>query len=136
MAFRPGKRFWIVATAIILVFTIFVVGRNLLHAVGIRREIGALERKRATYLQRIAEDSTLIERLQYDDYLEEYARAHYRSGRRCCMPAGDVVPRRAEDRAAQNARRIVFSVGSGLIRLFSAGNVADPTEMAIFENSN
>ena len=52
------------------------------------------------------------------------------------MPAGDVVPRRAEDRAAQNARRIVFSVGSGLIRLFSAGNVADPTEMAIFENSN
>ena len=34
------------------------------------------------------------------------------------MPAGDVVPRRAEDRAAQNARRIVFSVGSGLIRLF------------------
>ena len=66
---------------IILVFTIFVVGRNLLHAVGIRREIGALERKRATYLQRIAEDSTLIERLQYDDYLEEYAREHYRMQR-------------------------------------------------------
>ena len=82
MAFLPGKRFWIVATAIILVFTIFVVGRNLLHAVGIRREIGALERKRATYLQRIAEDSTLIERLQYDDYLEEYAREHYRMQRR------------------------------------------------------
>ena len=82
MAFRPGKRFWIVATAIILVFTIFVVGRNLLHAVGIRREIGALERKRATYLQRIAEDSTLIERLQYDDYPEESAREHYRMQRR------------------------------------------------------
>lgn len=82
MAFRPGKRFWIVTTAIILIFTIFVVGRNLLHAVGIRRGIGALERKRATYLQQIAEDSTLIERLRYDDYLEEYAREHYRMQRR------------------------------------------------------
>lgn len=82
MAFRPGKRFWIVTTAIILIFTIFVVGRNLLHAVGIRREIGALERKRSTYLQRIAEDSTLIEHLQYDDFLEEYAREHYRMQRR------------------------------------------------------
>jgi len=82
MALKLGKRFWIVTTVIILVFTIFVVGRNLLHAVRIRREIGALEQQRARYLERIEADSTLIERLRYDDYLEEYARVHYRMQRR------------------------------------------------------
>lgn len=82
MALKLGKRFWIVTTAIILVFTIFVVGRNLLHAVRIQREIGALEQQRALYLERIEADSTLIERLRYDDYLEEYARVHYRMQRR------------------------------------------------------
>ncbi len=82
MRFELGKRFWIVTTAIIVVFTIFVVGRNLLHAVGIKREIAALEDKRDYYRARIAEDSTLIEQLRYDDYLEAYAREHYHMQRR------------------------------------------------------
>ena len=33
MTLRLDKRFWTVTTGIILVFTVFVVGRNLLHAV-------------------------------------------------------------------------------------------------------
>lgn len=82
MTLKLGKRFWIVATAIIVVFTVFVVGRNLLHAVSIRREIAALENKRDFYRARIAADSTLIEQLRYDDYLEAYAREHYHMQRR------------------------------------------------------
>lgn len=82
MALKLGKRFWIVTTAMILVFTVFVVGRNLLHAVGIKRDIAALEAECTKYRAQIAEDSTLIERLRYDDYLEEYAREHYHMQRR------------------------------------------------------
>ena len=81
MTLRLDKRFWTITTGIILVFTVFVVGRNLLHAVKIRRQIGVLERERTRYLEKIARDSTLIEQLRYDDYLEQYAREHYRMRR-------------------------------------------------------
>ena len=39
MKIQFGRRFWIVATAVIVVFTVFVVGRNDLHAVKIKRQI-------------------------------------------------------------------------------------------------
>lgn len=78
MALRLDKKFWIVGTLIILVFTIFVVGRNLLHAVKIRREIGVLEQERDLFRRKVERDSTLLEQLKYDDYLEEYAREKYR----------------------------------------------------------
>ncbi|MEG2365977.1 MAG: septum formation initiator family protein [Alistipes sp.] len=77
MTLHFGRKSWIVATIVILIFTVFVVGRNLLHAVKIRREIGVLEQERDRYQQRIDQDSTLIEHLKYDDYLEEYARENF-----------------------------------------------------------
>ena len=77
MSFEVGRKFWIAATAVIVVVTLFVVGRNLLHAVKIKRQINALTREQAYYAGKIAQDSTLLERLKYDDYLEEYARENY-----------------------------------------------------------
>ena len=77
MGFEVGKKFWIAATAVIVVVTLFVVGRNLLHAVKIKRQINALTREQSYYSEKIAQDSTLLERLKYDDYLEEYAREYY-----------------------------------------------------------
>lgn len=47
MGFEVGKKFWIAATAVIVVVTLFVVGRNLLHAVKIKRQINALNRERS-----------------------------------------------------------------------------------------
>lgn len=76
-----GKKFWMAVTAVILLFTTLIVGRNLLHAVRTMRDIGALERERRTYLEKIEQDSTLVEILRYDDYLEEYAREHFRMQR-------------------------------------------------------
>ena len=35
MSFEVGRKFWIAATAVIVVVTLFVVGRNSLHAVKI-----------------------------------------------------------------------------------------------------
>ncbi len=82
MNIHLGRRFWIAATAFIILFTIFIVGRNALHALKIKRQIKVLTREEAYYREAIARDSTLLERLRYDDYLEEYAREHYRMQRR------------------------------------------------------
>ena len=46
MQLKLDKRFWVVITCIIVVFTIFIVGRNLLHAIEIRKDIATLERER------------------------------------------------------------------------------------------
>lgn len=82
MKIQFGRRFWIVATAAIVVFTVFMVGRNALHAVKIKRQINALIREKARYSEKIGQDSALLERLKYDDYLEEYARENYHMQRR------------------------------------------------------
>ena len=82
MKIQFGRRFWIAATAAIVVFTVFMVGRNALHAVKIKRQINALNREKARHEQKIARDSALLEQLRYDDYLEEYAREHYHMQRR------------------------------------------------------
>ena len=71
MQLKLDKRFWVVITCIIVVFTIFIVGRNLLHAIEIRKDIAILE-----------QDSTLLEELKYDDNLEQFARERYRMQRR------------------------------------------------------
>ena len=49
MKIQFGRRFWIVATAVIVVFTVFVVGRNALNAVKIKRKINALTREQSYY---------------------------------------------------------------------------------------
>ena len=82
MKIQFGRKFWIVATAAIVVFTVFMVGRNALHAVKIKTQINSLMREEIYYRERIARDSALIEQLQYDDYLEEYARENYHMQRR------------------------------------------------------
>ena len=82
MKIRPGRKFWIAATAIIVVLTLFVVGRNALHAVKIKGQINALLREELFYRERIAQDSALVEQVRYDDYLEEYARENYHMQRR------------------------------------------------------
>ena len=82
MKIQLGRKFWIAATALIIVFTVFIVGRNALHALKIKRQIKVLTREQAYYKSEIERDSPLLERLRYDDYLEEYAREHYRMQRR------------------------------------------------------
>ncbi len=77
-----GRRFWMTTTAIIVLFTLFFVGRNLLHVVRIKGEIGDLRHEAAHYRTRIAEDSMLVEQLRHDDYLEAYAREKFQMQRR------------------------------------------------------
>ena len=78
MNLQTGRKLWIVATTVIIAFTIFIVGRNAVHAVKIKRQINALQREKEFFQAKI---STLLERLRYDEYLEEYAREHFRMQR-------------------------------------------------------
>ncbi len=82
MKLRVGKKGWMAVTGIILLLTALVAGRNLLHAIRTKREIRALEQEKQSYSEKIEQDSTLVEQLQYDDYLEEYARERFRMQRR------------------------------------------------------
>lgn len=82
MKIHLGRKFWMAATAVIVVLTTIVVARNAIHAIRIKRQINALTRERERCRTRIEQDSTLLERLRYDDYLEEYARERFRMQRR------------------------------------------------------
>lgn len=81
MTLQLGKRFWVAATVVIVVYSMFVVGRNLLHGISIKRQINALTREKDIYRGKIDQDSTLLEQLRYDDYLEEFARENFQMRR-------------------------------------------------------
>ena len=82
MKIRLGERFWITLTVVIILFTLFIIGRNAVTAIKVQYRIRHLKREKAMYEKRIAEDSTLLDKLQHDEYLEQYAREHYHMQRR------------------------------------------------------
>lgn len=82
MASKLTKPLWVVLTCIVVGFTAFVVLRNLAHIWKSSRRLAALEREGEGYRKEIKADSTLIEQLRYDDYLEEYARERFHMQRR------------------------------------------------------
>ncbi len=75
------KYLWWAITAAIVLFTLFVIGRTFVKTVGTYIAISRLEDERDEYRRSIAEDSTLLEQLRYDEYLERYAREHFRMQR-------------------------------------------------------
>lgn len=79
---RIKRYFWIVVTVVAACFSASVLVRNCWHAYKISRQIRQLEREQAIYRDRIEHDSTLLEQLRYDEYLEQYAREHYHMQRR------------------------------------------------------
>ncbi|MBR4149458.1 MAG: septum formation initiator family protein [Rikenellaceae bacterium] len=71
------KRFWIIAVVIALVVMVFMSGRYVVECFRLRRDISALTKEVEFYRAKIAEDSTMLENLKYDEYIEAYAREHY-----------------------------------------------------------
>lgn len=70
-------RLWIAVTTVIFLFTAYVVAGNLAVIIKTQRRISRLERDKRMYQSSITADSTLIERLKYDEYLERYARERF-----------------------------------------------------------
>lgn len=81
------RRLWIVTIILFVIFIAFFdPGRNLIDRMRLKEEIKELEGQRDYYQQKIISDSTLIENLKDDDFLEQYAREKYLMKRE-----GDVV---------------------------------------------
>ena len=75
--FFKDRRLWLIS---ILVFGLLIVvfdKNNLIEAWRLKQKINALEVQETYYRQKIAEDSTVLENLKNDRYLEQYAREHY-----------------------------------------------------------
>ena len=77
MKIEFSRRFWWITTGIVVLFTLVFVGQNLLHVLSLKRDIAKLEGEEEAYLKKIERDSTLVNQLRYDDYLEEYAREQF-----------------------------------------------------------
>lgn len=82
MASKLTKPLWVALTCVVVSFTAYVVVRNLVHIFKSSRRLAALSDEGEEYQRQIEADSTLIEQLHYDDYLEEYARERFQMQRR------------------------------------------------------
>ncbi|MCL2562370.1 MAG: septum formation initiator family protein [Rikenellaceae bacterium] len=64
---------WILTLAVF----VLLVRDSIANRRAVRNEIETLRMRRDYYLERIREDSTVIEKLRDDDFLEQYAREHF-----------------------------------------------------------
>ena len=69
--------FWRALTIVILCFTLYCIVRSAWSIIELRLEISDLEEQRDAYRAVIGQDSTMLERLKYDEYLEEFARERF-----------------------------------------------------------
>ncbi len=79
---RFVRNVWLAITIVAACFSISVLIKNGWHAIKISRQISRLEAEQEIYRERIEADSTLLEQLRYDEYLEQFARERYRMQRR------------------------------------------------------
>ncbi len=79
MANRILRSRWLwLATIVVFVLLILFLDRNsYMDRREVKEEIEKLEAQRDYYLDRIREDSTVIEKLKDNQYLEQYAREHF-----------------------------------------------------------
>ncbi|GEM_PF-38439 len=76
------KRFWIIATLIVVFASFFLIGGNIVQCFRLRRDIRNLNTQIEAYRIKIERDSMMLENLKYDDFIEAYAREHYSLQRR------------------------------------------------------
>lgn len=61
----------------IFLYTAVLTVRNLFVVFRVKKRISRLEERYDLYRGRIDQDSTLLENLKYDEYLEQYAREKF-----------------------------------------------------------
>ena len=75
--FFQDRRLWIITIAIFVLLVTVFDKNNLVEAWRLKQQINELDGQREYYQQKITEDSTILENLKDDRYLEKYAREHY-----------------------------------------------------------
>lgn len=74
--------FWRTLTIVVSIFTLFIIGKSVISITKSKRHINRLERQKSSYLQKIAADSTMLEQLKSDEFLEKFARERYNMQRK------------------------------------------------------
>lgn len=74
---KGRSRILLIATIVIITPILWGIVRNIYHALKRHAQNHELRVQIEDYQENIYEDSLIIERLKYDDGLEEYAREHY-----------------------------------------------------------
>lgn len=77
MKIAASKYFWTGLTAVIFLYTAVVTVRNLITIIRVNGRTSRLEEQYVLYSSRIEQDSALLEQLNYDEYLEQYAREKF-----------------------------------------------------------
>ena len=77
-AINKGKEYaWRITVFFVIGLGVILIGRPLYSIIKTSVEIRALNREKAHYQAEINRDSTLIENLKNDEFLERYAREKY-----------------------------------------------------------
>ena len=71
------KKIWQISMAVVIIYTAFLTLRNLYTIVTVKHRMSGLRDLQEQFQARITEDSTMLERLNYDEYLEQYARERF-----------------------------------------------------------
>ena len=71
------KKIWQISMAVVIIYTAFLTLRNLYTVVTVKHRMSGLRDLQELFQARITEDSTMLERLNYDEYLEQYARERF-----------------------------------------------------------
>lgn len=74
---KGKKHIWRIAIISAIILGVVLIGRPLISLIKTSREIRQLNREKAIYEASIRKDSTLIENLKNDEFLERYAREKY-----------------------------------------------------------
>ena len=75
--FFKDRRLWLISIVVFGLLIVVFDKNNLIEAWRLKQKINALEVQETYYRQKISEDSTVLENLKNDRYLEQYAREHY-----------------------------------------------------------
>ncbi len=67
----------LVVTVIVMAPILFVILKNVGHSITVGQQIRELNREAAAYQEQITKDSLLLERIKFDEGLEEYARENF-----------------------------------------------------------
>ncbi len=68
---------WIALTIAVVGLTLYTIGRNILHIIDTYGLLWELEDEAQLYREQITQDSTLLQSLNYDDLIEQFARERF-----------------------------------------------------------
>ncbi len=71
------RKIWQAVMAVIMIYTVVLIVRNFVTVVTVKHRMARLEEQKEAFQARITEDSTMLEHLKYDEYLEQYARERF-----------------------------------------------------------